>query len=254
MPRENRVTSKTGIYHIVIRGINQQRIFNQAKDFQQFLDFLYDVKKQSGFTLFAYCLMGNRAHLLLKEGAEPLSQIFKRLGTRYAQWFNRKYKRSGHLFHDRYLSEAVEDAEYFMAVLLYIYQNPVKAGIYRSTTEYEWCSRMFLGKGDGLVDETELIRIAPVSAIKKREHILVEESMIDKTGAVRRTGFSDEEAAKMLRLICGAQSAPDFQGLPRDIQMATVAKLRTDGVSIRQAARLTGLGKGTIEYWSKVSR
>ena len=89
MPRSERLISSTGIYHILARGIGQQRIFEQAEDYLQFLDFLLDTKQKSGFTLFAYCLMGNHIHLLLKEGPESISQVFQRLGTRYAQWYNR---------------------------------------------------------------------------------------------------------------------------------------------------------------------
>ena len=98
MTRTERLKSSTGIYHVLARGINQQRIFEQAEDYEQFLDFLLVTKKKSGFTLFAYTLLSNHIHLLLKEGPESISQIFKRLGTQYAQWFNGKYGRCGHLF------------------------------------------------------------------------------------------------------------------------------------------------------------
>ena len=251
MPRGKRTISSTGIYHVIIRGINQQRIFEQAEDYEQFLYFLYAVKKQSGFTLFSYCLMGNHAHLLLKEGAEPLAQIFRRLGTRYAQWFNIKYERSGHLFQNRFGSAPVEDDEYFLNVLLYIYQNPVKAGIYRSAEKYEWCSRRVLGEGDGLVDETELGGIIPIASIKQREHDLIEDSMINKTSIGRRVAFADKEVAEIIMLICGAQSASDFHRLSRVDQKSVVTEIRGHGVPIRQIARLTGMSKGMVEYWCK---
>ena len=251
MPRRKRDISSTGIYHILLRGINQQRIFEKAEDYGQFLDYLSDVKKLSGFTLFAYCLLGNHVHLLLKEGAEPLAQIFKRLGTRYVQWFNRKYKRSGQLFQDRFISEAVEDDSYFMTILLYIYQNPVKARICLSTTEYEWCSRRLLGQGDGIVDETALKEIVPVSGIKKRELELIEEDMVNMNSGGRRATFTDKEVSEILRMLCGVKSTSDFQGLPRDDQKSAVAVMRGNGVPIRQIARLTGIGKGKIENWGK---
>ena len=101
MPRIERRKSSTGIYHIMAREIGQQRIFEQAQDYEHFLYFLLTVKKISGFTLYAYTLMSNHIHLLIKEGDESISQIFKRLGTRYALWYNWKYERNGHLFQNQ---------------------------------------------------------------------------------------------------------------------------------------------------------
>ena len=163
MARQERKTSSTGIYHILMRGINRQRIFEQAEDYIQFLDYLEKVRKVSEYTLYAYCLMGNHVHLLLKEGTEPLPIVFRRMGSRYVPWFNKKYGRAGHLFQDRFRSEPVETDEYFLSVLVYIYQNPVKAGICSKASDYEWGSRRFLESGNGLIDLLELTSIAPIN-------------------------------------------------------------------------------------------
>jgi hypothetical protein len=195
--------------------------------------------------------MGNHVHLLLREGVEPLSQIFRRLGTRYVQWFNRKYERSGHLFQDRYHSDPVEDDRYFLTVILYIYQNPVKAGIYYNAKEYEWCSRRFLGDGDSLIDETALAGVVSVSVIKQREHELIEDKQISGSKAGRRAAFADKEVSIMFRQICGVQSSADFQRLPRDTQKSAVVEVRSVGVPLRQIARITGMSKGLVEYWCK---
>ena len=251
MPRSERLISSTGIYHILARGIGQQRIFEQAEDYIQFLDFLFDGKRKSGFTLYAYCLMGNHIHLLLKEGPEPISLIFKRIGTRYAQWFNGKYGRSGHLFQNRFSSEPVENDNYFITVLLYIYQNPVKAGLCSHTVDYEWSSRRFLDSKDGLIDETALAGIVPISVIKQRERELVEEELLDNSKIGRRAAYADKTVVEMLWLICGAQNGPEFQRLPLDNQKIAVNKLREERVPIRQIARVTGISKGVVEYWCK---
>ena len=83
--------------------------------------------------LLAYCLMGNQIHLLLKEGKESLEQVFKRIGGRFVYWYNVKYQRVGHLFQDSFKSERVDDEAYLLAVIRYIHQNPVKAGITQGT-------------------------------------------------------------------------------------------------------------------------
>ena len=140
MPRTARKKSNTGIYHVMLSGINQQRIFEDDEDNEKFLLTLSDCKKAGGFELYGYCLMGNHVHLLIKVAKEELEQIFRRIEARYVYWYNWKYKRSGHLFQDRYKSEPVEDDRYFVSVLRYIHQNPVKAKLCKKPEEYKWSS------------------------------------------------------------------------------------------------------------------
>lgn len=98
MSRIARKKSATGIYHVLARGINQQRIFEDDADFAAYLEILTRVKRKSPFDLYAYCLMSNHIHLLLGEADVPLSRIIQRISVSYAYRFNQKYDRSGHLF------------------------------------------------------------------------------------------------------------------------------------------------------------
>jgi len=152
----------------MLRGVNRQRIFKESADYERFLLHLSQVKRSSDFKLFAYCLMSNHVHLLLRENEVPLSHIFKRLGARYAFWFNRKYDRCGHLFQDRFRSEPVESDAYLITVLAYIYQNPVKAGLCANPKSYRWSSRRFLGTGK-MTDEAELFEIISLERILEHE-------------------------------------------------------------------------------------
>jgi REP element-mobilizing transposase RayT len=251
MPRKEREISRTGIYHTALRGVNQQRIFEQAEDYIQFLDCLQKVKEQSGFTLYAYCLMGNHVHLLLCVGIEPLAMIFRRLGVRYVAWFNKKYKRRGHLFQDRFCSMPVETDEYLLQSLVYIYQNPVKAGISAVPSEYEWSSRRLLGKDESLVDEAALTATIPISVIKRKERERIEDRRFEPIIG-RRPAYADKEVVLMMRQICGAQSASDFQKMPLNEQQRMVYEMRECRVPIRQIARVTGMSKGIVERWGKM--
>ena len=125
--------SETGIYHVMLHGINQQQIYEEAEDYWKFVEILNNCQAVSGFKLYAYCLMNNHAHILLKTEQESLEQIFKRIGGRYVYWYNTKYRRNGHLFQDRFKSEPVENNEYFLTALRYIHQNPIKSGICNKT-------------------------------------------------------------------------------------------------------------------------
>ena len=233
----------------MLRGINKQRIFEGGTDYAKFLECLSEVKKISDFKLFAYCLMGNHIHLLIKVGKESLSQILKRLGTRYVFWFNWKYGRSGHLFQDRFKSEPVEDNDYFLTVLIYIYQNPVVAGLCRNPADYEWCSRMLFGKSE-LVDELELFNIVSIDTIKEREHEEIKDNLLEpKIG--RRVTMSDESAFAQMINLGGVKTATEFQGLETAKQKEVLSNLHNKGASIRQLARLSGLGKGVIERFCR---
>lgn len=82
----------------MIRGINQQNIFADDEDQKKFMDILDRYRKKIEYEIYAYCLMGNHVHLLIKEGKEVLSNTMKRIGTSYACWYNWQYNRKGHLF------------------------------------------------------------------------------------------------------------------------------------------------------------
>ena len=152
MPRTAREKSESGIYHIMLRGINQQNIFEDEEDNKKFIDILERYKTEIDYKIYAYCLMGNHVHLLVKEGKEELSNTMKRIGTAYVYWYNWQYGRKGHLFQDRYKSEAVENDRYFLTVLRYIHQNPIKAGLVKDIETYEWSSyKEYIGE-KGIVD------------------------------------------------------------------------------------------------------
>ena len=87
MPRAARRESSSGIYHVILRGINKQRIFEDEEDYGKFLEILEDYKAICGFELYAYCLMSNHVHILLKTGKEPLERIFRRSVGRCVLWF-----------------------------------------------------------------------------------------------------------------------------------------------------------------------
>ena len=140
MPRAARRKSESNIYHVILRSINKQQLFEDDEDRDKLLSVLRECKELSGFELYAYCLMSNHIHFLLKTGKEELETVFRRIGARFVYWYNTKYGRVGHLFQDRYKSEAVEDDAYFLTALRYIHQNPVKAGLCVSPEEYQYSS------------------------------------------------------------------------------------------------------------------
>lgn len=147
----------SGIYHVMLRGINKSDIFHDRMDFVKFRILLEQAvcpvdelghPMPPRCRIYAYCMMSNHVHLLVKEESDDLSTLIKRIGGSYAQYYNVKYQRIGHLFQDRFRSEPVETDAYFITLLRYIHQNPVAAGLTNDVLSYEWSSwREFLTKG-----------------------------------------------------------------------------------------------------------
>jgi len=140
LSRDARVRSKSRIYHIMLRGINRQDVFEDDEDVERLLETISKYKEVSKFEIFAYCIMSNHIHLLVREKEESVSNAIKRISSSYVFWYNKKYERCGHLFQERFKSEAVESDEYFLTVLRYIHQNPIKAGIAKNILDYRWSS------------------------------------------------------------------------------------------------------------------
>lgn len=286
--RTARKKSESGIYHVMLRGIDHREIFIDDEDCQRFLDALEQCVKGGpgnapgdGFSvptpdtsdtgdgsavlagdrtdvtvpvssladrsnrpsvLFAYCLMGNHVHLLLREGAEGLSSFMKRVGVRYVYWYNWKYQRTGHLFQDRFRSEAVETDEYFLTALRYIYQNPVKAGLCEDIGGYRWSSYGVLKPNkDWPLDPPEFTPELEAFLREPGEEVLLD---MDREGRV-----GDRDAGKLICELAGLQSSLDFVSLPTETQRQLILQLRDDRLSIRQLARLTGLSKGIVEKY-----
>ena len=135
MPRQAREKSSSGIYHVMLRGINRQNIFEDDRDRQRFIETILYYKTISNYELYGYCLMDNHIHLLIKEKDESISKAIKRICSSYVYWYNQKYERCGHLFQERYKSEVVETEGYFLTVIRYIHQNPIKAGLVKTLVD-----------------------------------------------------------------------------------------------------------------------
>lgn len=157
MPRQARIKSYTGIYHIMIRGINKEKIFKNSTYKNKVIEIIREIKKELEFDLIAYCVMDNHMHLLLKADEESLIIIMKKINIKYAMYYNKLEKRYGHVFQDRFKSEAVEDNNYLLGALRYIHNNPIKAGMINNIKGYKWSSAIeYLNKEEDLVSEKYL--------------------------------------------------------------------------------------------------
>ena len=155
MPRAARQFSKTGFYHIMMRGINRERIFEKEAAKKEILHILAVKVRETDVGIYAYCVMDNHIHLVLKSEPQELAVFMKKLNGSFAMYYNREQRRVGHVFQDRYKSERIEDEEYFWGVIRYIHLNPAKAHLVKNAEDYQWSSMkdFLLGKSDVLAKE-----------------------------------------------------------------------------------------------------
>ena len=261
MSRQARQKSGTGIYHVMMRGINHQNIFEDAEDYYQFLATL-DAMALSfepdgtpsgkNYTLYAYCLMSNHFHLLIREREEKVGVTIKRIASSYVYYYNKKYGRDGHLFKERFKSEPVNDMAYFVTLLRYIHQNPVKASIVNNIKDYEYSS---WGEFAGTVEP--VFRICDTATVLRRisfEHLndLMNEMLPQDVRCIDMESSSkirpsDDQIWKIIIEMTSVTNSSAFQKLEDESKRRVLKELKTRGASHRQLERLTGVGRGVIQ-------
>lgn len=156
MSRPLRRLGRSQVYHIILKGIDNQDIFYDNLDRKFFLKQISITKKDFNYLVYAYCLMTNHVHMVIKCKNDLLSKAIQSLVIRYVHYFNKKYSRKGSLVQDRFKSKNVETPKYFLEVCRYVHRNPEKAGI-ALTQNYEWSSyREYLGQ-EKIVDKQHLL-------------------------------------------------------------------------------------------------
>lgn len=142
MPRKARIDAPGALHHIIIRGIEKRKIFKDDKDRYQFIKRLGAILAETETPIYAWALIPNHVHLLLKTGLTPIATIMRRLLTGYAVYFNRRHRRHGHLFQNRYKSILCQEEPYFQELVRYIHLNPIRAKLVediKALDRYAFC-------------------------------------------------------------------------------------------------------------------
>lgn len=140
MPRTGRRISSTGYYHVMARGINHEQTFRQAREKNNFKRLLEKFSKKYEVEIYAYCIMPTHIHLLIKSEIQVLSAFMAIVLSEYAEYYNYKKERNGHVFQNRFKSECIEDERYFWNCIQYIHMNPVKANLAKNVSAYKYSS------------------------------------------------------------------------------------------------------------------
>ncbi|TCK92585.1 REP element-mobilizing transposase RayT [Natranaerovirga hydrolytica] len=251
MARQARKRSATGIYHIMLRGIDKRNIFLDDEDRKIFVEKIKRAKEKANFELYAFCLMDNHIHLLIKE-SEDIGTIIKRITVGYVGWHNNKYGRTGHLFQNRFNSEAVESELYLLTVLRYIHQNPLKARIVDKVEAYDWSSykeyELAYKKKESIIDARVVKHY--FKTIRDLNTYINEKNNDQCMDYYDKIKYTDKQLKEKL----------DQEGIIENIKKASNIEIRNQmikeaylelGVSMRQLGRVLGLSKSIVEKATK---
>ena len=246
MPRTARAVSNTGYYHVVMKGNGNQLIFEEDADRRFYLERLMQNTAENDVAIIAWCLMDNHVHLCLREEGEAmgahLASSMQSLMTGYAMRFNWRTGHEGHVFKDRYASRPIEDSQYLLAAVRYIHNNPVKAGIC-AARDYAWSSYSEYVLGARLCDTGPVL-----------EELGGVEGFVEFHNAApdlryefpERRRISDGDMLSVATAALGGCKLDEIKAFPIPERNEKLALLRGTGLSVRQIARMTGIGKTTV--------
>lgn len=250
MPRKARQKSHSGIYHVVIKGIDRQLMFESTSDYRKYIEILETYKEKCNFKIYAYCLMSNHVHLLIHVSPHSctLESVFRHINTHYAVWFNMKYDRTGALQQGRYYSEPVETSASLWNIIRYIHQNPLKAGLESSVGErYPWSSIHEITQSKCRLIDSDFFQ----SNYGNVSHFLFDQNTPSNYECMDihqlRKRLPDDVAREIIKHETNCTTVTDFQKLPLLSRNKNLLLLHQKGLSIRQLNRLTGVPKGVID-------
>jgi len=150
MPRKARLDAPGTLHHVIFRGIEKRPIVDDPKDRKDFVSRMGHIASETDTMIYAWALMPNHAHILLRSSHLGLPNYMRRLLTGYAIGYNLRHKRHGHLFQNRYKSIICEEDAYFRELVRYIHLNPLRGGMVKTYGElgrYAWCGHgVVMGK------------------------------------------------------------------------------------------------------------
>ncbi|SFV56762.1 hypothetical protein MNB_SV-3-838 [hydrothermal vent metagenome] len=247
MPRKPRIEI-AGYYHIINRGVDKMNIFRQPDDYEYFEELMCFYMKSYGITLHNYCLMSNHYHLLIEIQHENLSKFMRQLNMSYAIYFNKKYKRAGHLWQGRFKSWYVTNEAYLYTLMLYIEQNPLKANMVRDMEEYPYSSYHYFLKTH------ELPECLKHSWIAQNHKDDVEAIKVFLNSDVDTSQLNEMRKASSLVEAPNIDNKPNIDTLRKRFKKlqeikernATICKAYKEGYSQHMIAKVLGLAQSTV--------
>jgi len=245
MPRLAREKSNSEIYHVMLRGLDKRDIFLEKTDYQRFLKAIQKAKEKSAFDIYAYCLMTNHVHILIKSESEDVGDVLRRIAVSYAMYHNYKYGRIGHLFQNRFKSEPVGNDRQFLSVLRYIHQNPLKAGLVSNLASYPWSSYFeYIGSDEMNIVNTSFA-LNQFSSINSFINFIMDNNEDAYMEHEIRSVYSDKNLLEIISSISDINKMHEMNISNRNKELRKIRE-RTKA-SNRQLSRVLNIGRGILD-------
>lgn len=266
MARPLRVLIPGGNHHITARGNDKQALFVDDGDRRTFLRVLSDACSRHGAVVLAFCLMDNHVHLIVQDRRTKLSQILQQLNGSYAQRFNRRHGRTGHVFEGRFWNSPLQSDDYLVVATEYVHRNPLEAGMVVDLAAYPWSSYpVYLGdrramkmldvgpvlslyNGDRaqLRRATETNRRQPSEVVRSDDAHYLRPNAVDTSG-----GKADLDVDNLISIaattfgVDAASITEAVRGKRNQARSATIHVARNvGGLAASEVAEVFGLGSG----------
>ncbi|MEO8496777.1 MAG: transposase [Planctomycetota bacterium] len=192
MPRPIRPIAPGLVYHVMNRGNNRQKVFDQDGDYQAFLKAMLDLKQRKPFELYGFCLMSNHFHLLIRPQQHNISHLMQSLLVSHTQRYHKNRRSLGHVWQGRFKSPVIQDDDHLLTVLRYVEANPVRAEMVEHASEYRWSS--FSDHATGETNELlsvcrpyEELSPYPVVRLRRWDAYVHQTPDSDELAAIRRS-------------------------------------------------------------------
>lgn len=242
MARKPRLFVDSEVYHIILRGNDCQNIFYDDSDREFFIQRMYKYSAETGIELYAYCLMDNHVHLLMGKANKNMALFVKKLACSYVYRFNKKYKRSGHLFQGRYKSEPVETGRYFKTVYRYILKNPEKAQIC-NFQNYKWSS--FQNEEENEFIKSSFINAEFGSEEAKKSFLQIKDDdlCMENISELQSRLYDDELKINFIKQLFKIENVLTISKETAASKIDKLCVLKKLGFPINQIARITGINR-----------
>lgn len=249
MPRSPRLHVSGGLYHVVLRGNHQQRIFDRDTDYYAFEELLARALTRYDARVHAYCWMTNHVHLAAQVGDARLGRLMQAVSSVYARRKQRRVPTTGHFFERRYHATLVDGDAYWLALVRYIHRNPVEAGIVSDPADYPWSShRCYLGQSrrDWLTVGPTLAMFGNANEAIAAYSRFVAGAVCNETSETSQPSLLASAADLLPGFEFGDARQPDLRSLER-IVLEVAAELNVDHTLLESSGRDPKLVRARLE-------
>ena len=245
MSRISRKSTDAQYYHVMVQGINKEKIFGELHQKKKYKKLIFEKSEENQVLILAYCIMNNHAHLLVKTGKnENLSKMMLQINTGYGKYYNKNIGRVGYVFRDRYRAEPIHDENHLRNCIRYVHENPVKAQMVNECSDYTYSS--FNDYKNGCIDSKIIKEIFGDSEyVSQLSGDYEDYNFIEVSNEFGNPQFED------FNLVCREYENYDYKNERNVYVVSNVLKKRTNAIN-EQIMQFMGVKRAT--YYNIMKR